>query len=273
MAIRWFLALAIALVPLHCGAEEKEQPRRGVLFHASFDNSADAEVAKGDGRIYSAESLARKEVEPGLVGDAVIWQADGGRKGGALRFARKTKRLVFFKGGKNVPYRDTSFAGTVSMWMRLDPKADLPKGFVDPLQITDKKWNDASFFVDFDQNAERDFRLGAFSDLGFWNPSARKFDDIPASERPMVTVKEPPFSREKWTHVAFTWQRFNEDEPGQATLYINGTAQGDVEGKQRFSWDPAKVVVMLGINYVGLLDELTIFDRALSKAEIRRLAD
>ena len=244
----------------------------GCAFHASFDQSSDADVAKGDPKIRTGDSLKREKVEAGIATDAVRWRKSGGRVGGALEFVRKCDELIFFKGGKNVPFSETKFAGTVSLWMKLDPKEDLPKGYVDPLQITDKKWNDASFFVDFDQGDARDFRLGVFSDFAFWNPKKRDFDDIPAEERPMVTVKSPPFSRDKWTHVVFTWEQFNDsDAPAVARLYMDGRLQGEIKGEQRFTWQPKDAVIMLGINYVGWMDEVSIFDRALSAKEVTTL--
>ena len=253
-------------------AEDHAAIRSARIFHASFDQSADADLAKGDAKIKTADSLKREKVQSGISTDAVRWTKSGGRVGGALEFVRKCDELVFFKGGKNVPFRKTHFAGTVSLWMKLNPKQDLPKGYVDPLQITDKKWNDASFFVDFDQEASRDFRLGVFSDFAFWNPKKRNFDDIPAEERPMVTVKTPPFSREDWTHVVFTWERFNDgDEQAVAMLYLNGRLQGEIKGKQRFTWQPEDAVIMLGINYVGWMDEISIYDRALTAKEVGTL--
>ena len=252
-------------------AAEPSPLAKSILFHASFDRSANADISKGDARIYTADSLERNASKPGLHGDAVEWLKDGGRKGGALRFKSPTKQLVYFKAGKNVPYDKANFQGTVSLWMRLSPQQDLPKGFVDPLQITDKKWNDASFFVDFDQAEERDFRFGVFSDYKFWNPTDKKFDDIPLGERPLVTVKSPPFSREKWTHVVFTWANFNSDSETQATLYLNGKVQGGISSKQQFTWKPEEAVIMLGINYVGWIDDLVICNRALSAEEIKLL--
>lgn len=266
-------SIAIATVLLLASGTAAAPPfSESVLFYASFDRSADADQAKGDKRIYTAESLERKEVMPGLhVGDAIQQNRDGGRNGGALHFKRKTKELVFFKAGKNVPYREKEFAGTVSFWMRLSPKVDLPEGFVDPLQITDKKWNDASFFVDFDQAQDRDFRLGVFADYQHWNPNDKKFDDIPIAKRPMVSVKDAPFDRDRWTHVAFTWTSFNSANAGKSLLYLNGKPQGGIEGRQQFTWDPEKAAIMLGINYVGWIDELAIYDRALSLQEIKIL--
>ena len=242
---------------------DNEPPKASILFQATFDKSPNAARAKGDGQIYTAESLERKTVQPGLAGEAVRWEAQGGRDGGALHFVKPTKQLVFFKGGNNVPYQKNQFAGSVSLWMRLSPRDDLPKGYVDPLQITDKKWNDASFFVDFDQAESRDFRLGAFADFKSWNPTNRKFEAIPVKERPMVVVEDPPFSRDQWTHVAFSWSKLNTDEVGQVTLYLNGKRQGHIRGKHVFTWKPEDVVIMLGINYIGWIDDVTIFDREI----------
>ena len=267
--------LFIAVMACRVEAAEPVLPA-DCIFHASFDASADADLAKGDGKIRTAESLKREHVKSGLQTDAVRWTKTGGKTGGALQFLRKTDELVFFTGGKNVPYRDNQFQGTVSLWMKLSPKEDLPKGYVDPLQITDKKWNDSSFFVDFDQAESRDFRLGVFSDFAVWNPKNRKFDDIPVKERPMVVVKDPPFSRDRWTHVAFTWNDFNQyrkvDSTSAAKLYLNGELQGTIDGRQRFTWTPEKAVIMLGINYVGWMDEVSIYGRALSAKEVQRLA-
>lgn len=246
--------------------------RDAVLFHASFDKSVDAEIARGDGRLYFAESLERKKIEPGLPPSGVKWSRTGGHAGGALQFASKTDELVFFKGKGNVPITKPGFEGTVSLWLKLTPKKDLPQGFVDPLQITDSKWNDGSFFVDFDQAEDRTFRLGAFSEYKFWNPADINFDDIPAARRPMVFVSDGKFENSKWTHVSFSWSRFNEDTATEAMLYIDGKLQGRIPGKQFFDWKADDVVIMLGINYVGGIDELTIFDRQLSAEEIATLA-
>jgi len=249
-------------------AQEVEDAK---LFHAAFDESVDAQFAKGDGQLFTAETMKRLKTQPGLHSDAVEWNPTGGRKGGALFFKKKTDQLIYFEANKNVPYSKSNFRGTVSFWMKLSPTEDLPEGFVDPLQITDKKWDDASFFVDFDKGKEREFRLGVFSDNQFWNPTKRNFDDIPTIERPMVFVKEWPFTRDKWTHVAFTWDKFNSGEEANAELYLDGKSQGKINGKQQFTWDPSKAVIMLGINYVGGFDDLAIYDRPLLLTEIEKL--
>lgn len=270
--MRWLLITGMLILFFRtAGADEVHRFADSILLHVTFDHSADADVAQGDKRIYTAESLERKTVKPGLTSDAVSWSKDGGREGGALHFSKSAKQLVFYKGGKNVPFRQENFQGTVSLWLRLNPAEDLPTGFVDPLQITDKKWNDASFFIDFDESESRDFRLGAFADYKSWNPTDRKFDDIPVNERPMVVVEKPPFSRSRWTHCVFTWSQLNAGDDGRITLYLNGEPKGTIPGRQLFTWNSDEVAVMLGINYVGWLDDLLILERALTAEEVKLL--
>ncbi len=86
----------------------------------------------------------------------------------------------------------------------------------------------------------------------------------------MVAVAKPPFDANTWTHVAFTFERFNTGkQDGLATLYLNAEKQGELANRtQTFTWDPAQAAVMLGLNYVGLMDDLGLFDRALTKQEI-----
>lgn len=246
--------------------------RRSLLLHTSFDASANADFARGDKQIYTAETLKREKLNAGLHADGVERIDQGGRYGGALRFTKKTSAVVMFRGASNTPAAKPSLQGTVAFWLRVSPDDDLPPGYVDPLQITDKKWNDASFFVDFTKDKPRQFRLGAFSDYAFWNPTDRKWDSIPEAERPLVTVKKPPFSRDRWTHVVFTFERFNNaEEAGAATLYLDGKSQGRLQRLQQLTWDPKQVAIMLGIGYTGDFDDLGIWGRALSAEEVLRL--
>lgn len=254
------------------GAAELDGLGKSLRFHASFDTSVDADVAKGDPKLYTAASLERAQVQPGLQADEIVWSRDQGRFGGALSFVKKTDKVVFYQGRDNLSYSKSDFHGTISLWMRLSPDDDLPPGYVDPLQITDKKWDDSAFFLDFSDKNPRQFRLGVFSDHAFWNPKGRVWDDIPESERPMVSVAKPPFSRDAWTHVAITFANFNRED-SQAVLYMDGRSQGSLSARQRFTWNPERVAILLGIFYIGQVDDLAIFDRALSPQEIAQIKD
>ena len=56
------------------------------------------------------------------------------------------------------------------------------------------------------------------------------------------------------------------------TLYLDGKRQGSLGTKQRFTWRSDKTVIMLGINYVGWIDDLIVLNRALNESEIAVLA-
>lgn len=249
--------------------------RESLLFHASFDKSEHADFARGDHRLYTAETLEREKVKAGLASDAVRLD-DRGKFNGSLFFSKKTQKITFYKGGENVVYRsDRSYGTTISFWMSLTPDSDLPPDFVDPLQMTDKKWNDAAIFVDFNKEAPRQFRLGVYSNFKFWNPNNRKYNDIPESELPLVSVHQPPFRNDKWTHVAITLRGVNAGagKNGSATLYLDGESQGSLDRPLRFSWDVDQVAVVLGIHYVGHIDDFAMFDRAFSSAEVQQLRE
>lgn len=250
--------------------------REALTFHASFDGGLDAAHAAGDPKLYSAPSMKeRQDAKPGLAAAAQAERAPGaGRFGDALRFTAKKPPIVFYKAAGNMPYEKTDWDGTVSFWLSTDPEKQLEPGFCDPVQITPRAWNDAAFFVEFEKKPGAiPFRLGVYADLDMWNPQKRKFAEIPQSERPLVTVDDPPFAGGRWTHVAFTFQRFNTGKPdGVARLYLNGEPRGTLDGRQQtFTWDPREAIVGLGLGYIGLLDELSIFSRALTDAEVRTL--
>ncbi len=250
-----------------------DQLREALHFHAPFDGTADAKVAEGDKSILTAESLARKTLTPGIHREHVKIVPAEGRYGDCLRFTGRTDQVLCYP-GTAMHYAEKDWSGSVSFWMKLTPDTDLPAGYCDPLQITQKAWNDGAFFVDFDKDLPRDFRLGTFSDLLFWNPENIEWDKWPVEKRPMVTVHKPPFAKTEWTHVAFTFQNINsaDKSPATAILYLNGKSQGELKQPMKFTWEKQQVVIMLGIEYVGDLDDLMIFRRALSEKEVQFLA-
>lgn len=251
--------------------------QKSLTLHASFDNGINADFAKGDGRLFTCFRPGNQsEAKPGLNAEGKTQLvSEGGIAGGALKFTARDAKWIFFPGAKNVDFAKKNWSGTVSVWLRLDPEEDLDPGFTDPIQITPRKWNDAAFFVDFNKDGDpRDFRLGAFADLAVWNAKNENVNDIPEDKRPLVKVEAPPFGREKWTHVVFTWERFNSGKKdGLASFYLDGKLRGEIKDwNQTFSWsDSEEVRLFLGINYIGLLDELSCFNRALSKQEVNQL--
>jgi hypothetical protein len=250
--------------------------KEALTFFASFDGGFDADFALGDGKMYTAPSFAkRSDAVAGLHADDAVVQASGqGRIGDALRFTKKDAPLVFFQAEKNVAYEPADWSGTVSFWLSLDPDRDLEPGFADPIMITPNAWNNAAFFVEFGKDeTPRHFRLGVYADFDVWNPDDRAWEDIAFDEKPLVSVADPPFGRDKWTHVVFTFEGFNTGEAdGVARLYLDGQWYGALPATtQTFTWDPAETVIALGLSYIGLFDELAVFNRRLTDEEVASL--
>lgn len=246
-----------------------------LTFHARFDGTLDASFALGDPKLYSAPS--RKDADRAVAAvpaEAMQLARGEGRYGDALRITLKSSPFVFFKGEGNIAYRPRDWSGTVSVWMRLDPDRDLAPGFSDPLIITPRAWNDAALFVDFTRDdVPRRFRFAAFADRGVWDPGRREWEAVPVAERPMVELTGPRFAADRWTHVAWTWSRFNTGaNDGVLACYIDGEPVGTLAGRtQTYTWDPREVAIALGVEFRGLIDELAMFNRALAPVEVRML--
>ena len=292
-ALGWMSAAALGLCLAGCGGagpegggpvvaaqEAAESPAdvAGALagsltFHASFDNGLDADRAAGDPRLYTAPSYDEQDrAEPGLGNPAVSVAEDAGRFGHALRFAERNQHAIFYRADGNVGYSPAGWSGTVSFWLRVDPATDLAPGFCDPIQITDAAYNDAAIWVDFTAENPRQFRLGVFGDVETWNPDGLGPNDNPAFDDRLTVVDDWPFAGDRWTHVAVTYAGLGR--PGAAaSLYLDGErVPGDAEDiDEPFTWDVERGAIRLGVNYAGLFDELSLFDRPLTDDEVRAL--
>ena len=261
-------------------AQSLDDLRKSLVFHASFDRGVDADLAKGDGKLWSAPAMNKRDAATAGVpaSGEVRREQDGGRFGGALRFGKSAGPMVFYKAEGNFPTPRAAPAGewsaTASFWLSTEPAKDLPDGFCDPLQITSKKWDDAAIFVEFEKRpAGIPFRLGVYADTPVWNPTGRKWETIPQAEKPLTAVEKTPFAAGKWTHVVLTVAHFNSGKAdGVCELYLDGQPAGSISPRtQTFTWDPAKSAIMLGLGYIGLMDDLATFNRALTKEEVGTL--
>jgi len=247
-----------------------------LMFHAPFDGTVDASFGAGDRRMQMGPTWnAPRNTTPGLPpGETVRLDRGAGKYGDALRFEKKITELVGYRVPGNFPFKARDWSGTVSFWLRVSPDADLEPGYCDVIQVTSKAWDDASFFVEFTKDeVPREMRLGVYADKKVWNPTNRKWEEIPMSEKPLARVLRPPFRRDLWTQVTFTWERFNTGRAdGVARLYLDGEFQGEISAReQTFTWDLEQSVMMLGLAYTGWMDDLAVFRRALTPGEIREL--
>lgn len=275
--MRLFLLLAGLALLAGCAAQRPgHRLASALVFHAPFDGSTDAAVAGGDNRIHTGPGWGPpRKSAPGLPPEGTVRLDPGaGRFGDALRFDRKIPQMVGYRVPGNFPYRTNQWAGSVSFWLRVTPDEDIEPGYCDVIQVTSKAWDDASFFVEFTKDEKpREMRLGVYADKSVWNPDNRDWGKMPMEEKPLVRVLRPPFRRDRWTQVTFTWDHFNTGrKDGVCRLYLDGVPAGSLSPREMtFRWEPSEAVMMLGLAYTGWMDDLAVFDRALSDEEVRFL--
>lgn len=253
----------------HMTYSQKTVLRDHILFYSSFDGKAVADIAVGDANVYTAENY--KEAAKATIGlnDSNVVLAKGkGLSGDAIHFKEAKTSAVFYKAYKNVGYNTISWSGTISFWLRLDPNKELPPHYCDPIVLTDAQWNDAALWVDFTDHIPRQFRFGAMGDKVAWNANdvATDADWVKRT----VVVNPAPFEANKWTHVAMVFSEVNTTSKSEFKLYLNGSLQGTVENVSNnpFTWDAEKGKIMLGLGYIGFMDELAVFDKALERTEV-----
>jgi hypothetical protein len=251
--------------------DDKDALAKALTLHASFDKALDADFSRGDKKCYVQQG---KELVQAKTNDDVKVEANAGRFGGALHYPKKGNTRPSFKDDKVLGYNAKSWSCTVSVWLRINPDKDLEPGYCDPIQIIGDDNKKGYIFCEWSKDeTPRYFRYAIRPLFPIWNPENKAWGDIPFEKRPMVQVEKAPFSREKWTHVAFTVENINDKTKApRGKLYLNGKPQGSIEKWDlRFDWDPAKVLLVLGAAYVGFQDDLAVFDRPLTDAEVGRL--
>jgi hypothetical protein len=249
----------------------REKLAGALTLHAPFDEQLDAEMARGDKTCYVTAGGKLVKAEPS---DEVRIESSSGRFGGALHFTKKSAYRPLFQDGGTLGYNDQGWTTSVSVWLRLDPDRDLEPGYCDPVQIVGGDTKRGFIFLEWSKDhTPRHFRYAVRPLTELWNPDNLGWEEIPAEKRPMVQVERAPFSRDQWTHAVFTLENINSDDKRHiAKLYLNGKLQGTIENWDlQLGWDQEQVQLVLGAAYVGYLDDLSVFDAALTDREVRYL--
>lgn len=265
------LPLLACLLPALPAAAQSPSLADALTLHASFDRELNADFSRGD---KTCSVRQGKELKPATPNDEVRLAAGAGRFGGALHFPKKGATRPQFKGEGVLGYAPERWNASVSVWLRLTPDQDLEPGYCDPVQIVGDDGKKGFIFLEWSKDeTPRFFRYAIRPLAEIWNPDNLKWDEIPAAKRPMVQIANAPFSRETWTHVLFTLENVNDrNAKPRGQLFINGQLQGSIDGWDlRFGWDPAQVQLVLGAAYVGHLDDLAVFNRALTPAEVKQV--
>ena len=212
----WFAAVIAAMVGLLAGrvgcAEPSENSKRELGGHSrSTPRLMSHWRPISQSRIRRVTNCRAANAVPAKLTDDVVLVPEGGRFGGALKFKRKNPLRPAFKDGGVLGYNDKSWSTTVSVWLRLDPDKDLEPGYCDPVQIVGDDGKKGFIFLEWSKDeTPRYFRYALRPLFEIWNPTNVAWDQIPFQKRPMVQVERAPFSRDAWTHVAFTVENAND---------------------------------------------------------------
>jgi len=265
-------ALVTLLLASLASADDKAI-RDAVTFHASFD-----EEVKGDrgGGVLTPSTRVTGEkgkfsITEGIDHKVFRIAKGKGIAGGALEVVGvlPNNSRIYFPAKGNLAFDAKGWGGSVSMWCKTDPDKMLKTRFCDPVQITQKGSGDGGLWFDFNDKKPRDLRHGAFTAV----PPGKKGigEDEPAS--PMVRVPKVGWKADDWHHVVLTWSNLDTGKEDAVTsLYIDGKLIGQVKDRAiAMGWDVEKANIYVAINYIGLIDEMGVFKRALTAAEVKRL--
>ncbi|NER14367.1 hypothetical protein GWK08_13015 [Leptobacterium flavescens] len=269
-----FFSFILAISLVSCKKDTTNADLKAALtLYASFDNGVDADFALGDTHMYTVPSRRmRDSAKVGLHKPDISITEGKGRYGDGLLFTERSPGNIYYPSTNNIAYSKDNWSGAISFWLSLDPETDLEPGYCDPIQITDVSYNDAAIWVDFTKENPRDFRLGVIGDRDVWNPNP----EGPDNENPifidrLTGVKNPPFGKGEWTHILINFSGLNT-ENGEASLYMNGELKGTRTGiATPFSWELDQSNIYLGLGYIGIMDDLSIFNRSLTDKEISTL--
>ncbi|HUR60711.1 MAG TPA: LamG-like jellyroll fold domain-containing protein [Opitutaceae bacterium] len=273
MNYRAWLALASFLVPLVAPAADSLKPLRDALtLHAPFDGQLDAAFSRGDAKIHVAGATPKGQPEV-KVADVIKIDPRAGRFGGALHVTKKNPFRPYFNGPGVLGYRKENWSGSVSIWLRLTPDEDLEPGYCDPVQIVGGDNKKGFMFLEWSKDeSPREFRYAIRPLVEIWNPQNKDWAKMSDAERPMVKVVPGPFARTTWTHVVFTFDRLNAGKSGVGTLYLDGKPQGTIKNWDlTLGWEAEKVQLVLAAAYVGHMDDLAVFNRTLTAAEVQSI--
>ncbi|MFN4259823.1 MAG: LamG-like jellyroll fold domain-containing protein [Gemmataceae bacterium] len=269
------IACGMAWGPAALVAADADAIRQAVTFYASFDEAVRGDFGGGaltpSTRTGVPGKPATYRFENGFDAKVFRIAKDQGIAGGALApvDVLPDNGRIFFPLKGNLAYHKGGWDGTMSMWINLDPNQQLKTTFCDPIQITEKGAHDGALWFDFNNAKPRDMRMGAFPALTEGQKPIPEDDP----QAPMVRVPKVPFRAGDWHHIVITWENLDSGKPNaRVAFYVDGKLAGEVKDRAiAMNWDVDKAGIYTAINYVGLLDELALLNRALTAAEVEML--
>lgn len=255
-------------------ADDSDIVRKAVTFYASFDDAVKGDVGgslEPATRFNHETRMGEFVFEKGIDGKLFRVAKDKGVQGGALECTGVLPRngRIYFPMKGNLAYKKGGWSGAVSFWINTDPDELIPTKFSDPIQITQKGAHNGAIWCDFNDAKPRAMRHGAFTALAEGQTPIKEEDP----NAPMVRLPRVGFKQGDWHHIVLNWRNFDTGKnDAVSALYLDGKLVGEIKDRAiAMDWDVEKAGIYVGINHVGLLDELAVFGRELTSDEIRRL--
>ena len=269
------LALVAAGSFLAPGRADEPAVRKAVTFYASFDESVKGDAGAGaldaGTRFPHSTEKGQFVFEKGI--DATVLKVAKGKgvAGGALEATGPPAKngWLYFPAKGNLAYKKDGWSGSLSLWCNTDPNRLIKAQFCDPVQITQKGYDNGALWFDFNDAKPRALRFGAFPVRAAGQKAVPESDP----KVPMVRAGAVDWKEGQWHHVVLTFQNLDTGKPDAVTtLYIDGKRIGEVKDQAiAMGWDIEKAGVYLALGYIGLLDEFALFDRALTAEEVALL--
>jgi hypothetical protein len=165
--------------------------------------------------------------------------------------------------------KDGGWGGAVSVWVNTDPNKSLKTPFCDPALITQKGLNNGSIFAHFNDAKPRALQSGTYPSI----PSGQEPVPEEDPKAPLTRLKDVAFKAGEWHHIVLSWEQFNTGKKnGTHTLYVDGKKIGALKDYEiGMDWDIEQTRIYFGVNLIGYLDELAVFNRPLSADEVTLL--
>ena len=258
---RGTIVLIFLIITTACGGPEKaieESLRAHILFFANFEKGVDALDSLGD-PFATFDTANTNHIK------------QGGNPDGYLAFNPDAGALNY-SGKNNLAYSaNSAWSGSIAFWLQTDI-ASFESNYPEPFHIGKKDgekypWDDAVVFVDF-KKADGTLRFGCYPD---------KQQDIGDEEVDKYVISVPANWRANdWHHVAITWSNFNSGKAdAEWVLYIDGLEAGRKGPlQQNLTWDIENLVMRFNhYKYPGQIDEIAVFNKALTPDEAKYLTD
>ena len=242
-----YVSVPTLAVMLSCTPAAEGPIREAVMFYASFDERAAADIGA-----YPEPSRgpAAESFEPGAHGRALrIENPDGGA-------------ALAYRAEGNLPDPGSAWSGTLTFWLRAEPGAAADK-VQTPVRIANECSAPDGLWVDYVGGPAPELRLGAVTAGG-----------EPERSGPAVVARLRRLKGGDWRHVAVTWANFDSGRGNAwAALYLDGDMAGTVTNATFRSGRQADGgFLCVGVNFRGAIDELAVLSRPLSQKEVRRLS-